>query len=132
MKKASYNYCNNLTKSSKKNKKEIEDMVNNFSSDVFEKKENKVKKFFNSMIETNYYLELLLQYLVDNKMTFYDYYSMVANNYCNNKEVPDFENRNPFIKENGVNYLIESNNKDEINRFALQLSRTVESFLTNK
>ena len=134
MKKSTYNFSDVFDKSSKKMKKEIDLITSDDVDKNFDKNVDNMEKYYKEMVEINHYMELLLGYVLENNMTFYDYYLIVANKYRSNKkkEIPSCEEFNPFVKEKDIKQLIESKNDNEAEIFASELAKVVESSLINR
>lgn len=128
--KKTYHFCDNYRKKNERIKQEFIDAATNVDDKSFEKDEKRLRNHYNEMIEINFYIEQLLNYIIDHKINFYDYYLMVANNYCNNIENVDFEKQNPFVRKKDIEYLIQSKDKDEPSIFAKELSKIVEEQLS--
>ena len=82
-----------------------------------------------SQKETNEdYINALIQYTTENNISIFHYYVDLGNNYRNNNnyEPSGFEKNNPFIKEEDIRLLRQSNEKHIELFFAKTMSKVIE------
>ena len=91
-----------------------------------------LKNYYEQYFPNTSYLQRLTDYVREQNITIYDYYVNVADCYRNNERdrLQSFERDNPFIKEEDINLLIESNDNRMPLFFASSLSKLVENNLS--
>ena len=101
---------------------------------VYESEEEYVeflRQYYAENFPKHRYLETLLQYVNNNNTTIYDYYVEVANHYRRHEEssIPEFERDNPFVNDEELILLIDSDDVRMPLYFAGTLSKVVEKNL---
>lgn len=81
----------------------------------------------NDKLSVNEYINKLLKFLEENNMSLLEYYRNIGRIYKTKEEsyLPDFEKQNPFIDENDIKLLVESEDNMIIEYFARAMFKVV-------
>ena len=81
----------------------------------------------NDKLSVNEYINRLLKFLEENNMSLLEYYRNIGRIYKTKEEsyLPDFEKQNPFIDENDIRLLVESEDNMIIEYFARAMFKVV-------